>query len=30
VGTDQRGDWQGFDEINARNAIAAFKELEWE
>ena len=30
VGTDQRGDWQGFDEINARNAVAAFKELEWE
>jgi quinoprotein relay system zinc metallohydrolase 2 len=30
VGTDQRKDWQGFDEINARNAIAAFKELEWE
>ncbi|MFC3085300.1 quinoprotein relay system zinc metallohydrolase 2 [Tabrizicola soli] len=30
VGTDQRDGWQGFDEINARNAIAAFKELEWE
>jgi quinoprotein relay system zinc metallohydrolase 2 len=30
VGTDQRGNWQDFDEINARNAIAAFKELEWE
>ncbi|RYI14310.1 MAG: quinoprotein relay system zinc metallohydrolase 2 [Acetobacteraceae bacterium] len=30
VGTDQRANWQGFDEINARNAIAAFKELEWE
>jgi quinoprotein relay system zinc metallohydrolase 2 len=30
VGTDQRSDWVGFDEINARNAIAAFKELEWE
>lgn len=30
VGTNQRGDWQGFDGINARNAIAAFKELEWE
>ncbi len=30
VGADQTGDWQGFDEINARNAIAAFKELEWE
>lgn len=30
VGTDQQDGWAGFDEINARNAIAAFKELEWE
>ena len=30
VGVDQRGDWRGFDEMNERNAIAAFKELEWE
>lgn len=30
VGIDERDGWQGFDEINARNAIAAFKELEWE
>lgn len=30
VGTDHRDGWLGFDEINARNAIAAFKELEWE
>lgn len=30
VGRDQRDGWNGFDEINARNAVAAFKELEWE
>ena len=30
VGVDHRDGWRGFDEINARNAIAAFKELEWE
>lgn len=30
VGADQSAEWQGFHEINARNAIAAFKELEWE
>lgn len=30
VGADQQDGWKGFAEINARNAIAAFKELEWE
>lgn len=30
VGVDQQDRWKGFAEINARNAIAAFKELEWE
>jgi len=30
VGKDLRGTWRGFDEFNARNAIAAYKELEWE
>jgi quinoprotein relay system zinc metallohydrolase 2 len=30
IGTGQRGTWRGFDEMNAHNAIAAFKELEWE
>ncbi len=30
IGTSQRGNWRGFDEMNAHNAIAAYKELEWE
>lgn len=30
IGQDLRGTWRGFDEFNPRNAIAAFKELEWE
>jgi quinoprotein relay system zinc metallohydrolase 2 len=30
IGTGQKGDWRGFDEMNAHNAIAAYKELEWE
>jgi quinoprotein relay system zinc metallohydrolase 2 len=30
IGTDQRGDWRGFDDMNQHNATAAFKELEWE
>jgi quinoprotein relay system zinc metallohydrolase 2 len=30
VGKDQGDGWNGFDEINTRNAVAAFKELEWE
>lgn len=30
IGTKLRGTWRGFDDFNARNAIAAYKELEWE
>lgn len=30
IGTDLRRDWRGFDGMNPHNAIAAFKELEWE
>ena len=30
IGTSQRGEWRGFDDMNPHNAIAAFKELEWE
>ncbi|MGL4311687.1 MAG: quinoprotein relay system zinc metallohydrolase 2 [Paracoccaceae bacterium] len=30
VGQGLRGDWIGFDDFNERNAVAAFKELEWE
>jgi quinoprotein relay system zinc metallohydrolase 2 len=30
VGQSLRGDWQLFDEFNARNATAAYTELEWE
>lgn len=30
VGTDQAKSWQLFEEFNARNVSAAFKELEWE
>jgi quinoprotein relay system zinc metallohydrolase 2 len=30
IGAGERGNWRGFDEMNAHNATAAFKELEWE
>jgi hypothetical protein len=30
VGADLRGDWQLFDDFNARNATAVYRELEWE
>ncbi|ADZ69440.1 quinoprotein relay system zinc metallohydrolase 2 [Polymorphum gilvum] len=30
IARDQRGTWRLFDEINPRNATAAFTELEWE
>jgi quinoprotein relay system zinc metallohydrolase 2 len=30
IGAGQKGSWRGFDEMNAHNAIAAYKELEWE
>ena len=30
IGTSERGKWQMFDDFNARNASAAFQELEWE
>ena len=30
IGTSERGNWQMFDDFNARNASAAFQELEWE
>jgi quinoprotein relay system zinc metallohydrolase 2 len=30
VGADLRGEWQLFDDFNARNATAVYRELEWE
>ena len=30
AGQSEKGDWELFDENNARNATAAFAELEWE
>jgi hypothetical protein len=30
AGTQERDRWQLFEEYNARNATAAFAELEWE
>lgn len=30
IGEGLRGDWQLFEDFNARNATAAYKELEWE
>ena len=30
IGQSERGRWQLFDDYNARNATAAFSELEWE
>jgi quinoprotein relay system zinc metallohydrolase 2 len=30
IGAGQKGTWRGFDEMNAHNATAAYKELEWE
>lgn len=30
IGRDLRGDWLLFDEFNARNATAVYRELEWE
>ena len=30
IGRDLRADWRLFDEFNARNATAVYRELEWE
>ena len=30
IGADLRGDWLLFDDFNARNATAVYRELEWE
>jgi hypothetical protein len=30
VGTSEKPQWQLFEEYNARNATAAYSELEWE